>query len=401
MSENHNHEHGKKCCGHHGHGHGHHDHHEHGHGGKCKGHHGDHHGHHEHHEHGKKCCGNHGHGHHEHHGHDHGHGGKCKGHHGEHHGNHEHHGHHEHAHGEKCCGHHGHDHHHHHEKPLKLGILLAPFGSSVEHIIADYTSFEKRVEERFPNIPVYRAYTADKVRRKLKEKSVSQALVEMYDAGFTHVAVQPLHTVPGVEFDWTVQQAKGLEHPRKGLHKVTVGLPLITERYIYDAINALPSYIPQDIPQDEAVVLVGHGTYHEAHIYYHALDALLARLSPNYYIGALMGDGLSLEAVMEKMQKHDYKKVHLFPFMGVPGHHFLHDIAGTHERSWSSRLQKAGYTCEFHGVGTVTNKALADIWLDNLHVALYHLGEDVRKEIPAVPENISHKFKDKDCDHSH
>ncbi len=308
------------------------------------------------------------------------------------------HNHHEHAHTEEHC--HGHEHRHENchghghgkKKETKVGILLAMFGTTADEASVDYEYLEAQIKERFPNIPVFFSYTADKIRRKLirqgKEAfSVSQALMDMYDQKFTHIAVQSLHTVPGVEFNWTKQQAESLQHPRKGLQKVSLGAPLITGETLLHVAELIPEYVPTNLKDDEAILLVGHGTYHEAQIYYHALEARVAKYLPNCFVGALMGENLGIDVAIDRMKARNFKKVHLVPFMGVPGHHYLLDLLGEHSTSWKSILEHEGFECQPYAVGTVAHKSFTSIWLHNLHIALAELGEEVSKNLPKIPES--------------
>ncbi len=304
------------------------------------------------------------------------------------------------------CSHH----HCHGSKKNKVGILLSMFGTTVAEARVGYDVFETLVHNNFPNIPEFRAYTADKIRRKFKRHgeqafTVAQALTEMYDAGFTHVAVQSLHTVPGVEYEWTKQQSKALEHPRKGLQKVTVGLPLITERFIHEVVKGIPDYIEKHLqatlPDDEAVILIGHGTYHDAQIYYQALQGLIKDFSPNYFVGTLMGDGLTAGDIIPKLEAKHIKKVHLIPFMCVPGHHFVLDISGDLPSSWASIMKEHGFACAYYSASSITHEAFATVWLENLHVALLQLGDDIETAIPSLSETASYKAMPKSCDHGH
>ncbi len=324
----------------------------------------------------------------------------CHEHHHDHHGPHGH-----------CCDHqHDHAHHHHghgKKKETKVGILLAMFGTTAEEASTNYEYIEREINKRFPDFPVFYSYTADKIRRKLirqgKEAfSVSQALMHMYDQKFTHVAIQSLHTVPGVEYHWTKQQAEALVHPRKGLQKISVGDPLITHPTVLHVAKLIPSYIPQNIKEDEAILLVGHGTYHEAQVYYHALEARIANFIPNCILAALMGENLGIDLAIQKLKEKNYKKVHLVPFMGVPGHHYLLDLLGEHRSSWKSILLHEGFECEGYAVGTVAHKDFTPLWLHNLHIALSDLGEEVCHTLPKIPENEEiYRRKEINYGHAH
>lgn len=289
--------------------------------------------------------------------------------------------------------HSGHGHHGHGDRGTpKAGILMAMFGTTLVEMQAGYDAQIAAIAERFPGVPIFRSYTADKVRRKMKglnreALSVSQALMEMYDSGITHVAIQSVHVIPGIEYEWTCRQAMALEHPRKGLQKIAVGKPLLTENMLAHVAAKIPAYLPPDIGEEEAVVLVGHGAYHAAQVYYHALQSALRDVSPHWFVGTLMGKGLGMDRILNRLSGRPVRTVHLVPFMGVPGHHFMLDMAGTQEDSWRSILVRHGYQCVCHELGMAGSAAFLPIWLYNLHKALLQLGDDIIPGLPPLPHH--------------
>jgi sirohydrochlorin cobaltochelatase len=89
--------------------------------------------------------------------------------------------------------------HHGKAKPEKKGILLVAFGSSIPEALVAFEHIEKKTREAFPDIPVRWAFTSHMIRKKMADEgknldSVAQALANMAEEGFTHVAVQSLHT---------------------------------------------------------------------------------------------------------------------------------------------------------------------------------------------------------------
>ncbi len=88
------------------------------------------------------------------------------------------------------------------EKPA---IVLAAFGTSTE-AFETYHHFEQKVKARFPDYEIRWAFTSRKVRHKLaqekgqKLKDLPTTLRELKAAGYSRVAVQSLHIVPGEEW---------------------------------------------------------------------------------------------------------------------------------------------------------------------------------------------------------
>ncbi|WP_320175453.1 sirohydrochlorin cobaltochelatase [Maridesulfovibrio sp.] len=305
---------------------------------------------------------------------------------------------HDHASGEECVhGCHHHDHHdhcdHHHGDhshsydyapgPLegKTGILLTAFGCALPDTHYLYDRFEDEVRERYPDMDVRWAFTANRIRRKLSSRgipafSVAEALSQMIDDGFSHVAVQSLHTLPGVEYDWVEQQARSMCHPRKGLSRVTLGAPMLNKMEDLDhTVQAVSGYLPPDRKEDEGVILIGHGTYHKGHTAYMALEGLLSRSLPNVLVGTLMDKSGPAELGSHFLDR-GISKIHLVPFMCVPGHHVQVDLFGEGEKSWKSIL--SGMGCEVLPVfkGSLEHKDFRNIWHDHLAEAVAELKVD-------------------------
>ncbi len=294
------------------------------------------------------------------------------------------HAHGDHEHASHPCPDHGHDHDHEHghhhgpeapSGPKQPGIILASFGTAVTEARQAYESFAAAVRRRFPDIPVAWAYTAHKVRRRLAAQGldhdcVATALSRMHDQKVTHLAVQSLHTVPGVEYFWTLNLAKAYEHPRKGFHKVCLGSPLLHEDVDLDrALACLSDYIPAQRTPDEAVILVGHGTYHAGQQRYLDFEARIREQDPLLFMGLLMGEP-GLPSLIQRLHQARVATVWLLPFMAVSGHHVRKDMFGNHGGSWQKQLQQAGFQVRGHIAGTIESPCFQNIWLDHLETAL-------------------------------
>ncbi|GAB7080498.1 sirohydrochlorin cobaltochelatase [Megalodesulfovibrio paquesii] len=248
---------------------------------------------------------------------------------------------------------------------------------------------EAEVREQFPGVPVAWAYTAHKVRRKLaargqSQDSVAVALSRLHDDGVTHLVVQSLHTVPGVEYHWTRDQALAYQHPRKGFQQVVIGSPLLTsEEDLARARQALAGYIPPERRQEEAVVLVGHGTYHHGQQRYLDFEACIRQDDPLAFLGALMGrpgERLGIAAVLDRLQAAGAARCWLVPFMSVPGHHVQVDILGQSSRSWKTMLQAAGIEVLTRPTGTLEHAPFRALWMEHLR----HAFTSLQQEHPAA-----------------
>jgi sirohydrochlorin cobaltochelatase len=260
---------------------------------------------------------------------------------------------------------------------VKKGILLVAFGSSLPQAQVSFENIDKRVKLQFPDIPVHWAYTSIIIRKKLAKQgkhldSVSIALSKMMDQGFTHVAVQSLHTIRGSEFNDLVHIANAFQGMPGGIQKIMVGSPLLSSPTDMDnVVDAILKNIPANRKKADAVVLMGHGTHHPANAFYAALMFNLQRKDPNVFVGTVEGSPL-IDEIIGMLREKKIKKVTLMPFMSVAGDHARNDMAGDEQDSWKSILEKAGFKCDIVMKGTAEYDNMIDIWMGHLKGVMKH-----------------------------
>lgn len=263
-------------------------------------------------------------------------------------------------------------------RPVKKGILLVAFGTSEASAKVSFVNMEKKVAQAFPDVPIVWAYTSHIIRHKLAKQgeiilSPAQALSKMMDEGFTHVAVQSLHTIPGEEYESLAQTVQGFKGMPDGFKNLTLGFPMLgSQGTVKAAVDGILATLPKERKANEAVVLMGHGTPHPANIYYSGLNWQLQLRDPNIIVGTVEGYP-GLDEVMAFLEKGNFKKVWLVPFMSVAGDHAKNDMAGDEDDSWKSRLTKKGFKCQAVFKGTAEYDVFADIWVGQLKTAFAHL----------------------------
>lgn len=266
----------------------------------------------------------------------------------------------------------------HEERPPKKGILLVAFGTTVPEARDALDQIGIMAERRFPGIAIRWAYSSRIVREKLADQghrfdSPAMALARMMDEGFTQVAVQSLHTIPGEEFHALKQTADAFSGLPKGMDSVVLGMPLLAEPDdVERCAKAIMASLPPERKKDEAVILMGHGTHHPANIYYPGLQYSLNRLDPLVLVGTVEGSP-SLDDIRRTLENRKVSKVYLQPFMAVAGDHAMNDMAGDEEDSWKSVLTGDGLTCVPVLRGTAQIPAFVEIWLNHLQAALERL----------------------------
>lgn len=263
------------------------------------------------------------------------------------------------------------------KRPMKKGILLVAFGTTVPEAQISYDNIERSVKKTFPGIPVRWGYTSRTVIRKMAERgkqlaTPAEALSTMMRENFTHVAVQSFHVMPGAEFHGLVKNVHRFEGMSKGLKKVMVGYPLMTtSEDVQKVAEAFLQIIPQERRKTDAVVFMGHGTYHPANVYYAALNYHVQKLDPNVFVGTVEG-WPEIDDIMADLKKNRIKKAYLMPFMTVAGDHARNDMAGPEGNSWKSILEKEGITCVPVLKGIAEYQEFVDIWVDHLRAAFEH-----------------------------
>lgn len=263
--------------------------------------------------------------------------------------------------------------------PAKRGILLVAFGTSVPEAVASIDSLKSQAEAAFPGVPVRMAYSSKIIRDKIAGEGVvkrapAQALADMAAEGFTHVAVQSLHSIPGKEFHDIIATARAMEGMPKGMKTISVGLPLLsTPEDIKAATEAILSTLPKH-GKGQAVVLMGHGTEHPANAAYAALQLELWKHDPAVFV-ATVESSPSLEDVIPALKRAGVRSVHLVPLMSVAGDHAHNDMAGDEDDSWASKLKAKGFTPKADLTGLGSRPAVAKLWIGHLKDAVKELDQ--------------------------
>ena len=268
------------------------------------------------------------------------------------------------------------------KKAEKSAILLVTFGTSVAKAQSSFANIEKRVKAAFPGTEVRWAYTSNIIRKKLAKEENKQidspemALARLMDEGYTKVAVQSLHMIPGAEFHEVNVNARLFGQMAGGIDDVKVSLPLlISDETMEQALKIITTkVVPTERKPGEAVVLMGHGTHHPTDAMYSALMYKAQQMDGNLYVGTVEGHP-TFEEIRDMLVAKKVKKAYLIPFMTVAGDHAMNDMAGDEPDSWKSQLAKAGIESVpvMQGLGEVD--AIVDMWIAQLKVVMAHMKE--------------------------
>ncbi|MDO5136022.1 MAG: sirohydrochlorin cobaltochelatase [Eubacteriales bacterium] len=234
------------------------------------------------------------------------------------------------------------------EKKTK-GILVVSFGTSYDLTReATIDVIEADIARTFPDFQVYRAWTSQMIIQKLKKRdhvqidTVCEAMERMAADGITDVVVQPTHVVNGHENDQMKEDALSYAHLFSSL---SIGDPLLTtEEDNETVVRTIAQEFSHLRPQEDALVLMGHGTTHYANAIYAALDYRFKDMDfPHIFLGTVEAYP-GIEAVLRQVQEYGPRQVVLAPFMIVAGDHATNDMAGDDPQSWLFQFRQAGFS---------------------------------------------------------
>ncbi|SHJ75893.1 sirohydrochlorin cobaltochelatase [Dethiosulfatibacter aminovorans DSM 17477] len=251
---------------------------------------------------------------------------------------------------------------------MKKGILVVSFGTSYEDTrVKCIDSVEKDIQEAYPDHVVRRAFTSRMIIKKLKERDgihidfPKEALEKMVDEGFEKIVVQPLHIIPGFEYEKVRNEISMLKH--KTEIDIELGMPLLYEEEHYDEVtDALLNYLPEE-RENQGVVLMGHGTEHYANACYSMLQNKIREQRSDVYIANVEGYP-ELENISDEILGR-FSSMTLAPLMLVAGDHAINDMAGE-EDSYRSFLEENDISvhCILKGLGE--NEAIRKIFVSRV-----------------------------------
>ena len=261
-------------------------------------------------------------------------------------------------------------------------ILVVSFGTSFNESRAeDIGGIEKAIAKANPDWSVRRAFTAQIImnhvlaRDNKKIDNMKQALDRAVDNGVKNLVVQPTHLMHGAEYN---EMVDALKEYVSDFESIKVAEPLLGEvgkdaseinedkKAVAGLVAAKAAEVAgyDDIEaaaQDNAaIVLMGHGTSHNAKVTYDQMQTQMEDLGyKNVFIGTVEGEpeDTACDVVIDKVADAGYKKVILRPLMVVAGDHANNDMAGDEDDSWKSMFGASGsfdsVECQIEGLGRI------------------------------------------------
>ncbi|QZE13412.1 sirohydrochlorin cobaltochelatase [Halosquirtibacter laminarini] len=250
-------------------------------------------------------------------------------------------------------------------------ILLVTFGSSYEAPAKTFQNIEDEFKKAYPNKEVTWAFTSKFIRKKLHKRGIGKfkavyspedALIALKKDGFSHIAVQSLHVIPGSEYHDLKKKVSDFkkENPKMIL---TLGTPLMDTQQ--DLIKLADLLIQKFDDKNRTVVLMGHGSEHPANNRYTQFTEVLRAKKANFIVGTVEATP-SIVQVKEELKNTSHKNILLMPLMSVAGDHATNDMAGDEPDSWKTILTGDGYQVNCLLQGLCDYDEVVDIYIQHL-----------------------------------
>lgn len=256
---------------------------------------------------------------------------------------------------------------------MKKAILVVSFGTSyLDTLEKTIEKAEKQIRDKFSEYDIYRAFTSHMIIKKLKEKyeifvdTPEEILEKLYEAGYEEVIMQPLHMIPGEEFIYINKIA---ELFKEKFEVLKVGRPI----FYYQGIEELPQDYSLFIEatkelyeENNAVVLMGHGTAHPANSVYGCLQAVFEYEGyENVFVTTVEGYP-NFENVISRLKRKNISEVTIAPLMVVAGDHARNDMASDDEESLKSMLEVEGIKVNVHLKGLGENEKFNELYINRI-----------------------------------
>ncbi|MGD8844690.1 MAG: sirohydrochlorin cobaltochelatase [Desulfobacteraceae bacterium] len=259
---------------------------------------------------------------------------------------------------------------------MTIPIVIAAFGTT-SRAMQTYDHMDAVFKQRFAGHEIHWAYTSRMVKDRLKQRQKiarrhpHQVLEVLARQGHPWAMVQSLHLTSAHEFYRLLAEVD-----RCGI-RTSIGLPLLSAVEDYEAVvRALAPLVEKN--EDEALVLVGHGTDHPCWSSYPALQHMLQqKYGAKVHVGAVEDGYPDQQSIVRAVVDGGYARVRLASFMLVAGVHFEEDLAGD-EDSWKRVFEAAGIQVELEKGGVGFNPQIIEIFCRHMEAAL-----DI------IPQNIN------------
>ena len=244
---------------------------------------------------------------------------------------------------------------------MDKALMVVSFGTSFKETREKtICALENDLKEAFPDRNFYRAWTSNRIIKKVKETeglnvyTIEKAIDHMKEDGINDLLVQPTHMMYGYE---NARLAKLLEEKKTDFDRIAVGLPMLMSDEDIDFMSeAVMSEYEEVKAGEAALVLMGHGSPggpdktvktpdDDPNKVYRDQEASFHRLGySKVFVGTVEAVPTVEDVITEIKEAFPAPgKVYLAPYLIVAGDHATNDMAGDDPDSWKNLIKAEGY----------------------------------------------------------
>ena len=254
----------------------------------------------------------------------------------------------------------------------KKAIMSISFGTKL-HDVSERNLHALEAEYRadHPDCDLYRVITNESLIKIIQEEgdpvyAVRECMARMVLDGVTHLYVQPAYILNGTEYDELVDMVTS---HKADFISVKIGNPLLTSHEDY--VRTAKSIMEEDyanLPANEAVVLVGHGSDHSSNSVYCTLDYVFKDQGFETTFLCNFNAFPQVDTVIRHLKKNPaIDTVHVSPFMFVAGEKAMEGVCGDADNSMKKQIEKAGYKVLAHPKCLGEYTGIRKIYRDHLN----------------------------------
>ena len=240
-------------------------------------------------------------------------------------------------------------------------LLSVSFGTSFEETRAKtIDAVEARLAEAFPDRAFYSAWTSGRIVAKVRAErgehhdTLDEAFARLDADGVDDLVVATMNLMDGHEMAKATSALRAWLAQDDGRPRTArMARPLLASAEDRAAMAQAICASFADVPEDEALLLMGHGLEPELNeragtpddpnaVYAQIQDELHALGRERFFMGTVEGTP-TFEDALALVEASGAACVHLAPFMIVAGDHAKNDLAGDEPDSWKCMLKARGY----------------------------------------------------------
>ena len=228
-------------------------------------------------------------------------------------------------------------------------LLSVSFGTSYEETRAKTIDVvDGKLAADFPDRAFYSAWTSGRIVAKIRKErgemhyTLDEAFARLTHDGVDDLLVATMCLMNGHEMGKIAEYAQTWVREGEG-RTARLAEPILASQEDRKAMAAALGDAFAEVPEGEAVLLMGHGSPGGPNEVYsqiqHELDSLGGT---RFFVGTVEGEP-TFEDALAPLKASGVRRVHLTPFMVVAGDHARNDLSGDDDDSWKNLLEAQGF----------------------------------------------------------